>query len=147
MDSNELMSWHRRLNCAPDEQRRRTWPPDFCRSGVQGTVDTPSARTDNTTGAIGRDCPLCGDGSGDVERLPYGSRDWPMVKCPDCEFVYLDRAPGYEALSTTLAWERTSKIEDQRRLTERPVSKRLSPATPRRMQKGRTTWKGKGCTN
>lgn len=92
----------------------------------QTPTDNPSVLT--------RNCPLCGADHLDAALLPYGSSEWPMVQCRTCAFVYLSHAPRYEELSTNRAWEKTFKIETERRLTDRPVSKRLSKLTRWRMK-------------
>ena len=83
---------------------------------------------------LSRDCPQCSSKYTDAISLQHGSEEWPMVRCRGCDFIYLTRAPRYEELSTNLAWEKTSIIEDERRLQDRPVSKRFSRATRWRMK-------------
>ena len=66
-----------------------------------------------------RDCPQCNSKYTDAISLSHGSEEWPMVQCRICDFIYLTRAPRYEELSTTRAWEKTSIIENF--LTQVPV--------------------------
>lgn len=76
-----------------------------------------------------RGCPLC---SRDNETLPascYSHRPWTIKKCLSCGFVYIDRAPVYEVQFLTMAWERTTKIEEQRRAEVRPISYKASKRT------------------
>lgn len=84
--------------------------------------------------ALARNCPLCNADSRETTLLSHGNSEWPMVQCRNCSFVYLSHAPRYEELSTERAWEKTSIAEDERRLADRPVSKRLSKLTRWRMK-------------
>ncbi len=80
-----------------------------------------------------RDCPLCGR---DNDKLPpngYSHGPWAIRHCPGCGFVYIDRAPRYEMQFETMAWERTSKIEESRRAEIRPISYKASKRTRFRM--------------
>lgn len=53
----------------------------------------------------------------------------PPLRPRQCGFVYLDNAPHYEVLIETMAWERTTKIEEQRRAEIRPISYKASKRT------------------
>lgn len=67
-----------------------------------------------------RACPACG--SEFSERLEkYSHQEWNNVQCISCRFVYLDRAPVYEALSEDLAWTKQFKIEKTRRKQKQPI--------------------------
>jgi SAM-dependent methyltransferase len=76
-----------------------------------------------------RDCPLCGRDNETVPASGYSYRPWAIKQCSGCGFVYIDRAPLYEAQFTTMAWERTTKVEEQRRAEIRPISYRASKRT------------------
>ncbi|MCF6322012.1 MAG: class I SAM-dependent methyltransferase [Rhizobiaceae bacterium] len=52
-----------------------------------------------------------------------------MVQCSGCDFIYLRNLPGYDALEDEFAWEKTSDLENLRRLQLRPLSARLSRIT------------------
>lgn len=87
-----------------------------------------------TIGVVARACPLCGRDNGDVTP-DRNSRDiWHLKHCRDCAFVYIDKAPDYAALFTTMAWERTSKAEERHRAEIRPISYRASKLTRARMR-------------
>ena len=69
---------------------------------------------------IERTCPACGSESfAKLER--YSHEDWDNVQCNACDFVYLNRAPVYEALSEDLAWTKQFKIEKKRRKKKQPI--------------------------
>jgi SAM-dependent methyltransferase len=76
-----------------------------------------------------RDCPLCGVNNDDVQPSGYSQRPWAIKRCVACGFVYIDAAPHYEAQVETMAWERTTKVEEQRRAEIRPVSYQMSKRT------------------
>jgi SAM-dependent methyltransferase len=108
-------------------------PPD----GIIGamTIDAPAnpdALADPTPAAVqitDRACPQCGRRNDDAPINRYSLEPWHIRDCLGCGFVYIDQAPVYEALSTDLAWERTSKIEEGRREAMRPISWGVSKAT------------------
>lgn len=79
--------------------------------------------------AMDRSCPLCDDPNAGTPRHPLSPEDWPLLTCRSCGFVYLSRVPRYEMLFTDLAWERTSKAEDVRRMAAQPRLQRMSKAT------------------
>lgn len=69
---------------------------------------------------IERTCPACG--SEENSKLEqYSHEDWDNVQCKSCGFIYLNRAPVYEALSEDLAWTKQFKIEKKRRKKKQPV--------------------------
>lgn len=70
-------------------------------------------------------CPACEQANCD-ELKKYGHEQWRIVRCSDCNFVYLKNPPGYAAMVDEFAWEKTSKTETSRRLKKRPVMARLS---------------------
>jgi len=82
---------------------------------------------------VGRYCPACGDGTTARPERTDTPAEWPLVRCGSCGFVYLARAPDYSALFTTMAWERTTRIEERRRAETRPYFYRLSRMTRWRM--------------
>ena len=49
------------------------------------------------------------------EGATYDSPNFQWFRRRYERFVYIDRAPVYEMQFTTMAWERTSKVEEQRR--------------------------------
>jgi len=100
------------------------------------TVDTQTAETQTVeTGHFGtvpvrhRDCPLCGQAHGTGLATGYAHGPWTVRQCPGCGFVYIDKAPHYEVQFDTMAWERTTTVEDQRRAEIRPISYKASKRT------------------
>ncbi len=74
-----------------------------------------------------RACPNC-TGTQAV-KLPVYSRDeWNVVSCDDCEMIYLQNPPKYEALEQDFAWEKTFVQEDETRVKKRGLLKRLAYA-------------------
>lgn len=80
---------------------------------------------------IQRACPVCGAPESRPNR--YSVAPWQMVDCAGCGQTYLRTVPDYAAQFETLAWERTTKLEEVRRLEARPVSYRVSKATRGRL--------------
>jgi len=80
-----------------------------------------------------RDCPLCGRNNDDVPRNAYSHGPWAIRICKGCSFVYIDNAPHYAVQFETMAWERTTKVEEQRRAEIRPISYKASKRTRFRM--------------
>lgn len=80
-----------------------------------------------------RDCPLCGHNNDGVIPSRYSLEPWIIKKCTSCDFVYIDSAPQYEVQFTTMAWERTTKVEEERRAKIRPISYKASKRTRFRM--------------
>lgn len=76
-----------------------------------------------------RACPACGESGSARPESDFAPADWPLVRCTACGFVFLSRGPDYGALATTLAWERTTVAEQQRRAEMRPSTYRLSKRT------------------
>lgn len=83
---------------------------------------------------VERACPACGGDSAAArpERTDTPP-EWPLVRCGGCGLVYLARGPDYTALFTTMAWERTTRVEEGRRAEIRPYSYRFSKLTRWRM--------------
>lgn len=81
-----------------------------------------------------RACPLCGLPNGDARASAYSHNLWTIKCCAACGFVYIDKAPVYEMQSIQMAWERTTKVEEERRAELRPVSYALSKKTRFRMR-------------
>jgi len=73
-----------------------------------------------------RNCPYCGANNGDQSPTAFGSADWPIKKCVTCRFVYIERAPVYERLVDEFAWEKTSRAETHRKLSEEPIKQSIS---------------------
>jgi SAM-dependent methyltransferase len=86
-----------------------------------------------TVPVVHRNCQLCGRNNDDAPPSAFSYRPWTIKECPGCGFVYIDTAPRYEVQTATMAWERTTKIEEQRRAALRPISYKLSKRTRFRM--------------
>lgn len=70
--------------------------------------------------SIARNCPNCQSEQHTV--LPkYSVDDWTTVQCNACDFIFLNRAPVYEALSEDLAWSKQFEKEAKRRKKETPI--------------------------
>jgi SAM-dependent methyltransferase len=80
-----------------------------------------------------RDCPLCGRSNDGVPPSGYSHGPWTIRECEECGFVYIDSAPHYEVQFVTMAWERTTKLEERRRAEIRPISYKASKRTRFRM--------------
>lgn len=80
-----------------------------------------------------RACPSCGRDNDDVAPSSYSHAPWSIKTCADCGFVYIDSAPRYEVQVDTMAWERTTKVEETRRAEIRPISYKVSKFTRFRM--------------
>jgi SAM-dependent methyltransferase len=78
---------------------------------------------------VHRDCPLCGRNNDDALPSSFSHGPWAIKECLGCSFVYIDSAPQYEVQFETMAWERTTKVEEQRRAELRPISYKLSKRT------------------
>jgi SAM-dependent methyltransferase len=73
-----------------------------------------------------RACPVCGTDNRARAASPYSQPPWNLKECGACGFVYLENPPAYAELEQDFAWEKTSAAEEQRRMQERPLAKRLS---------------------
>jgi SAM-dependent methyltransferase len=77
---------------------------------------------------VERTCPLCGSASS--EALPQYSRlGWTTVQCAVCNFIFLNAAPRYEALSEDLAWSQQFQKEKKRRQRQQPLVSWLDTKT------------------
>ncbi|MEE8332856.1 MAG: class I SAM-dependent methyltransferase [Alphaproteobacteria bacterium] len=84
---------------------------------------------------VERACPACGnDASGGRSERTDTPPEWPLIRCGGCGFVFLSRGPDYSALFTNMSWERTTRVEEQRRAEARPYSYRFSKFTRWRMR-------------
>jgi SAM-dependent methyltransferase len=86
-----------------------------------------SAGADDTR--IHRDCPSCGTPSARAAPMPFGVPEWPIVRCPTCELIYLEWVPVYSALYDDLSWTQQHEKEEQRRLKAQPILARIDMAT------------------
>jgi SAM-dependent methyltransferase len=98
-----------------------------------GSFATVETEHFGTVPVVHRDCPLCGRNNDDAPPSGFSYRPWTIKECPGCGFIYIDTAPRYEVQTDTMAWERTTKIEEQRRAELCPISYKLSKRTRFRM--------------
>ncbi len=77
-------------------------------------------------------CAACG--SMEIAYPPPIAPEWPLAQCTACGFLYLPFSPPYCELNETLAWEKTSAAETQRR--RKRFLNRIDQATRWRMQLG-----------
>ena len=95
--------------------------------------------SEHETGAFGkirvvhRVCPLCGQDNAVSPAGPYSRGIWEVKTCTGCGFVYIEKAPGYEALFSDMAWELTAKAEAERRAETRPIAYNFSKKTRARL--------------
>jgi len=75
---------------------------------------------------IRRHCPCCDAANQATPPSRYDVAPWQLLNCSACGLTYLRLVPDYAAQVTTLAWERTSKLEEVRRQRVRPLSYGLS---------------------
>lgn len=68
---------------------------------------------------IKRECPSCYSQK-HVEIPKYSQQGWTCVKCSDCDFIFLDETPRYEALSEEMAWSSQFAKEKKRRKDKEP---------------------------
>ena len=80
-------------------------------------------------GIVHRACPLCEHDNAAQPASRYSHDIWEVKNCSRCGFVYIEKAPDYEALFSNMAWERTTKVEEQRRAVIRPFSYKFSKRT------------------
>jgi SAM-dependent methyltransferase len=76
-----------------------------------------------------RNCPLCRRNNDGTAPSGYSHGSWTIKECPDCAFVYIDSAPQYGVQFETMAWDHTTKVEEQRRAELRPLSYKASKRT------------------
>ena len=76
-----------------------------------------------------RNCPLCDEYYNDTYKLGYVTNSFPVIKCPRCSFVYLNKSPLYEELKENIAWEKSYYKEIKSRSKSRPINHKLSTLT------------------
>lgn len=69
---------------------------------------------------VARNCPHCGSGAHAVMEQ-YSRLGWTTVQCNGCQFIFLNSAPVYEALSEDLAWSQQFQKEKKRRQKQQPL--------------------------
>jgi SAM-dependent methyltransferase len=59
----------------------------------------------------------------------YAHPDWPMLRCPGCDAIYLEDVPIFSRLVDELAWTDQLERNWERRLKEEPILARLDKWT------------------
>lgn len=80
---------------------------------------------------IERNCPLCT--SSVFSKMDYNSGNWPVVKCTECRMVYLQKAPDVSELFENLAWDKTTKVEENRQEKELGFIRMISKLIRKRL--------------
>lgn len=81
-----------------------------------------------------RSCPLCGDENTDTPPSRYTLGRWTVKTCHQCDFTYINSAPEYDALFQDMSWEKSSKVEEQRRQETRSIQQSVSKRTRARLR-------------
>lgn len=77
-----------------------------------------------------RACPLL-ERVTETRALAYAPDPWDLRQCLESGFVYLANPPGYESFVEDIAWERSSRIESERRQKAEPLRYAVSTALKR----------------
>ena len=64
---------------------------------------------------LDRACPLCGTSSTRSTLTHYGSAEWPIVTCSQCDLVFVGRTPVQAEFEDERAWEKSFVRETERR--------------------------------
>jgi SAM-dependent methyltransferase len=81
-------------------------------------------------GRFHRDCPSCGSPKTTGESFArYADPEWPMVRCAECDLIYLEWAPVFDRLVEELAWTDQHERYWEKRLQEQPILARLDKWT------------------
>ena len=75
-----------------------------------------------------RCCPICGCENADEPSLEYSQSEWILKQCSQCDLVYLENAPNYEAIESEFAWEKTYHAEKSKRRKGKALRYLLSDA-------------------
>lgn len=78
---------------------------------------------------VDRVCPLCDEPNEGTPPSRYSLGVWTVKTCRSCRFTYIDKAPHYQALFRTMAWDRTSRVETEWRNSTRRVQQTFSRRT------------------
>ncbi|MFN2349423.1 MAG: class I SAM-dependent methyltransferase [Thioalkalivibrio sp.] len=61
-----------------------------------------------------------------TERTKYHRDSWTLVRCQETGIVFLPNPPEYSELEEDIAWEKTTKIERERRKNDEPILSNVS---------------------
>ncbi|MCA9030121.1 MAG: class I SAM-dependent methyltransferase [Planctomycetaceae bacterium] len=91
-----------------------------------------------------RACPLCSRDNRNEPASRWSRDEWTIKECPECEFIYLENAPEYEALADDYCWTLSVPQERNRRLQSEPLFSRLSQSWKqvwgRTLPRGKCEW-------
>ena len=92
-------------------------PATVSKSTVANEKNRPSPATQEPQSlkCKHRCCPICGRENANEPALGYSRSEWNLKQCSQCDLVYLENAPTYEALESEFAWEKTYYAEKSRR--------------------------------
>ncbi len=105
---------------------------DTTRLASRPQVRPPDPGT--ATDVVWRDCPLCGDGNETTPPSRYSLGTWLVKTCRTCDFTYLTTARPYVDLFERMSWERTSRLESERRQSTRKIQQAISRKTRWRLR-------------
>lgn len=105
-------------------------PATVSKSTVANEKNRPSPATQEPQSlkCKHRCCPICGRENANEPALGYSRSEWNLKQCSQCDLVYLENAPTYEALESEFAWEKTYHAEKIRRRKGKALSYLLSDA-------------------
>lgn len=89
----------------------------------------------NPAGVIGnrrvteRACPCCGETNTEGFHAVDYSMVWPLRRCQQCGFVFLQRVPAFSELAADLAWDKQFATHAKARKQKHPLLTWLSKAT------------------
>lgn len=64
-----------------------------------------------------------------TERTKYQRDSWTLVRCQETGLVFLPNPPEYTELEEAIAWEKTTKLERERRQRDEPVFSYVSSSS------------------
>jgi hypothetical protein len=80
-----------------------------------------------------RDCPLCGAPADRAKPTSYGTAEFAVVQCGDCDLAYLDCLPPQHEFEDERAWEVSSVSHAEQRSRDYPIMNVLENSTRFRM--------------
>lgn len=83
---------------------------------------------------ITRSCPLCTRDNTAEPPHRFSLGTWRLKECNSCGFVYLENAPDYAALRESMAWEKTTQVEEAWRDDTRGLNRKISKKLRWRMR-------------
>jgi hypothetical protein len=80
-----------------------------------------------------RNCPLCGASAERAKPTPYGTSEFSVVQCGECDLAYIDRLPPQHEFENDRAWEVSSVSHAEQRSRDYPILTALHNSTRFRM--------------